>query len=241
MGTVMKSGWVMSLGATALMAATLSAQTPLRQPPVAPPQPPSTPVPAPTPAILPLPPIDQRPEALLQAQQLAFSAYPELRTKALQVRVEEGSGGPIVTYAEAGQDGADLLARSRPRPALLVIETAFDASHTLTRAVLRGALAHSAERRRVRAMASGWSAALDREGAAFAPTRQTKFVDQLDLTMVKPLVGSMTRQGTQFQTGPEQEGLYWEVAATTAAGESVTLGFEPYAGRLVRFVKGGLQ
>jgi hypothetical protein len=38
-----------------------------------------------------------------------------------------------------------------------------------------------------------------------------------------------------------EDGLFWEVATTTASRQAVTLGIEPYAGRLVRVVNGGAQ
>jgi hypothetical protein len=235
----MRTDLVISFAVIMMVALPLAAQTPVGPAPPAPPQPSGTP--PPLPRLLPLPPIDQRPEVLLQVQQLALSAYPELRTKALQVRVETGSDGPIVTYAEADQDGDTLIARSRPRGALLVVETSFDSTHTLTRAILRGALAHSAERRRVRALTSEWSAALDREGAAFPPAKQATFVNQIDLRGVKSLLGSLTRQAVQFEIGPEEEGLYWRVATSSASGETIALDYEPFGGRLVRVVKGGIQ
>lgn len=182
-----------------------------------------------------------RPVRLMVAQQLAMAAYPELRTRGLQLRVDESGNGSTVTLGFSDRDGADLLALSRPRAAQLVVEGTFDAEDTLVRAVLRGPLAKTKERREVHALASGWTEALEAGGAAFAPTRQAAFVQQLDLAVVRPIAGAVTVQGTQFQRGPAEDGLYWEVAATTAAGEPITLGFEPYAGRLVRFAKGGGQ
>ena len=97
----MRAGLVISFGAILMVALPLAAQTPVGQAPPAPPQPIGAP--PPVPRVLPLPPIDERPEVLLQVQQLALSAYPELRRKALQVRVETRSDGPMVTYAEAEQ------------------------------------------------------------------------------------------------------------------------------------------
>ncbi len=54
-----------------------------------------------------------RPERLMAAQQLAMVAYPEVRTRGLQVRVEETSGGTTVTIGFAERDRNDVLAQSR--------------------------------------------------------------------------------------------------------------------------------
>jgi hypothetical protein len=235
----MRTRVTLTLVISTAAAAVLAAQAPARPAPAAPRDVKAT-APA-APALLPLPPIDQRPEALLQAQQLALAAYPELRQLGMQLRVEDAVSGPVVTFAEASHDSDDIVTLGRPRPAALVVETTIDATDTLTGAVLHGALARSADRRRIRALAFGWTQALDNEGAAFAPSRQAAFVQQLDLERLTPFAGTLTAGRTQFQRGVDDNGLYWEVAATNAAGEVVTLGFEPFGGRLVRFVKGGAQ
>jgi hypothetical protein len=64
---------------------------------------------------------------------------------------------------------------------------------------------------------------------------------RLDLTRFERLLGRLTAAGATFQQGSMDDGLFWEVATTTASGEPVTLAFEPYAGRLVRVVKGDAQ
>jgi hypothetical protein len=182
-----------------------------------------------------------RPERLMAAQQLAMAAYPELRTQGLQLRVEESGSASTITIGFAERDRDTVLALSRPRAAMLVIEATFDAANTLTRALLRGTLAHTAERRRVKALTTGVAQTLDAEGAAFGPTQQVALLDTLDLAGLRPFTGAVAVQGAVFQRDASDDGVFWQVAATTATGEAVTLGFEPYAGRLVRFARGGGQ
>ena len=182
-----------------------------------------------------------RPVRLLAAQQLAMVAYPEVRTRGLQIRVEAGGlGSPVstVTIGFAEQDRDAILALSRPRAAQLVVEATFDTTDALTRAVLRGPLAHTKERREAQARPTDWAQALEDDGAAFPPAKQAAFVQQLDLSVARTVAGSLAVRSTQFQRGVPEDGMYWEVAATSAAGD-VTLGFEPYAGRLVKVVRGG--
>ena len=179
----------------------------------------------------------------MAAQQLAMVAYPEVRTRGLQIRVEEGglgSPGSTVTIGFAERDRDDVVGLSRPRAAQLVVEATFDTADALTRAVLRGPLAHTKERRDVQALPTGWVEALDAAGAAFSPTKQTAFVTQLNLGGLTTIAGALAVRSTQFERGVPEDGMYWEVAATSAAGD-VTLGFEPYAGRLVKFVRGGAR
>ena len=177
-----------------------------------------------------------RPVRLLAAQQLAMGAYPEVRTRGLQIRVEEAGGGTTVTIGFAEQDRDTILALSRPRAAQLVVEATFDAADALTRAVLRGPLAHTKERREAQARPGDWAQALEDDGAAFPPAKQAAFVQQLDLGVARTVAGWLAVRRTRFQRGVPEDGMYWEVAATSAAGD-VTLGFEPYAGRLVKVVR----
>jgi hypothetical protein len=196
------------------------------------------PVPGPVPGrSLPL----DRPTRLMTVQALAWAAYPELRTPGLQLRAEEGASAATITIGVAERDRDTVLALSRPRAAMLVIEATFDAANTLTRALLRGTLAHTAERRRVKALTTGVAQTLDAEGAAFGPTQQVALLDTLDLAGLRPFTGAVAVQGAVFQRDASDDGVFWQVAATTATGEAVTLGFEPYAGRLVRFARGGGQ
>jgi hypothetical protein len=192
-----------------------------------------------TPALPELP--ADRPARLLAAQQLAMTAYPELRTRGLQLRVETTETGSTVTIGFAERDRADVLGASRPRAAQLVVEATFDGDDHLSAAVLRGRLAKTAERRRIRALTSGIAQALDAEGALFGPTRREALLQRLDLGRFERVLGRLTASGATFQQGSTEDGLFWDVQTTTAAGEPVTLGFEPYAGRLVRVVKGGAQ
>ena len=122
-----------------------------------------------------------------------------------------------------------------------MVAATFDAEQRLVSAVLRGPLAYTAERRRVRALETRVAQTLDEEGAAFGPTRRAALLQGLDLTAFDTVLGRLIVGTAQFQPGALEDGLYREVAATTAAGEPVTLGFEPYAGRLVRYAKGGGQ
>jgi hypothetical protein len=69
----------------------------------------------------------------------------------------------------------------------------------------------------------------------------TKSYPELDLGLVTPITGTLAVQRTQFQVGLPNDGLHWEVATTSVTGEAVTLGFEPFAGRLVRFARGTAQ
>src|SRR5260221_7860698 len=147
----------------------------------------------------------------MAAQQLALVAYPEVRMRGLQVRVEEAGGGTTVTIGFAERDRDDVLAQSRPRAAQLVVEATFDAADALTRAVLRGPLAHTKERREVQALPSGWVEALDAAGAAFSPSKQTAFVTQLDLRTLQTIAGTLSVRSTQFQRGVPEDGMYWEV------------------------------
>jgi hypothetical protein len=102
-------------------------------------------------------------------------------------------------------------------------------------------LAHAAERRRIRALPSGWTEALRAEGALYAPDRRADLLRDLDLPTFAKVLGRLTATGAAFQAGSADDGLYWEVAATSATGSPVTLGFDPFAGRLVRVVMGGAQ
>jgi len=182
-----------------------------------------------------------RPERLLAVQQLAFAAYPELRTQGLQLRVESSSAGATVTFGFAQADRDTVLAVSRPRAAVLVIEATFDSQERLTRAVLRGTLAHLKERREARASGTDVARVLEDGGASFPPSKRAAFLQQLNLQVVKALAGTLTATDTTFQNGTTELPLYWEVSATSPLGDRVTLGFEPYAGRLVKFVRGGGQ
>jgi hypothetical protein len=182
-----------------------------------------------------------RPVRLLAVQQLAMAAYPELRMRGLQTHVEETAQGATVTIAFAEHDRDTVLALSRPRAVQLVIEGTFDTLDALTGAVLRGMLAHTKERRDIGQRPSGWTQALDNAGAAFSPTNEAAFRQQLDLRVVTPITGTLAVQRTQFQIGLPTDGLYWEVATTSVTGEVVTLGFEPFAGRLVRFARGAAR
>jgi hypothetical protein len=177
---------------------------------------------------------------LLKAQQLAFVAYPELRRIPTQMRVEERDGQLIVTYGEARQDREGLLALSRPREALVVIELTVDAAGALGSARLRGVLAKTAERRRIRAVPTAWTEALAREGARFTPTRRAQLLEQIDVAGLRRLLGTLQVQDASFQTGTAEDGLYWEVTGT-AGGAPVRLAFEPFEGRLIRIVRGGGQ
>jgi hypothetical protein len=188
------------------------------------------------------PPDVNSPARLIAAQQLAMAAYPELRGSGLQIRVDpRGDGSTTITFGPALQDGDTLLARSRPRTAVLVIDAAFDAQDRLARAVLRGPLARTKERREARGAGTDIGQALEATGAAYPPTQRAAFLQQLDLGALTGITGVLTASGATFQTGTGENGVYWEVPATSALGEPVTLGFEAYGGRLVAFVRGGGQ
>jgi hypothetical protein len=199
--------------------------------------PPLTPTAIPAPLELPA----DRPLRLIAAQQLAMAAYPELRTRGLQLRVETTTTGATVTFGFAARDRADVRGASRPREAQLIVEAAFDGEDRIAAAVLRGRLARSAERRRIRALTTGIAEALEADGALFPPTKRAALLERLGLRAFDRVLGSLTAGSATFQQGSVDEGLYWEVATTSASGEPVSLGFEPYAGRLVRVVKGGAQ
>jgi hypothetical protein len=178
---------------------------------------------------------------LQRAQQLAWAAYPELRTQGLQFRIEASdTASPRVTIAFAAHDRDDVVGLSRPREAQLVIAATFDGADGLTGATLGGPLTHAAERRRIRALAGGWTDALKAEGAQYAPDKPAALLRDLNLPSLAKVLGRVTATGASFQAGTAEDGLYWQVAATTASGAAVTLGFEPYKGRLVR-VGGGAQ
>jgi hypothetical protein len=181
-----------------------------------------------------------RPTRLIAAQQLALAGYPELRAQGLQLRVD-GAGETRITLGFASRDRDDVLGLSRPREAQLVVDATFDLNDTITAAVLRGPLAKVAERRRIRALASGWTEALRAEGATYAPDKPDDLLRDLNLAAFTKVLGRLTRTGASFQAGTAEDGLYWEVSATSATGAPVTLGFEPYNGRLVRFATGGGQ
>lgn len=182
----------------------------------------------------------QHPTRLMAAQQLALAAYPELRTEGLQLRVD-GNDESRITLGFASPDREDILGVSRPREAQLVMDTTFDTQDRLTGAVMRGPLAKVAERRRVRGMASGWTERLRADGAKYGPDRRAELLRDLDLPALAKVLGKLTRTGASFQMGASEDGLYWEVSATSAGGTPVTLGFEPYNGRLVRVATGGGQ
>ena len=178
---------------------------------------------------------------LQRAQQLAWAAYPELRTQGLQFRVEDSdTASPRVTIGFAAHDRADVVGLSRPRETQLIVAAAFDGADGLTGATLSGPLTHAAERRRIRALASGWTEALANEGALYAPDQRVALLRDLNLPSLAKVLGRLTATGASFQAGTADDGLYWQVTATTASGAAVTLGFEPYKGRLVR-VGGGAQ
>jgi hypothetical protein len=178
---------------------------------------------------------------LQRAQQLAWAAYPELRTQGLQVRIDGGAdpGSTRVTLAFAAHDREDVLGLSRPREAQLVVDATFDGNDGLAGARLSGPLTHAADRRRIRALASGWTEALRAEGATYAPDQQAALLRDLKLASLTTVLGRLTATGAAFQLGTPDDGLYWAVTATTASGAAVTLGFEPYEGRLVRVGGGG--
>jgi hypothetical protein len=186
-----------------------------------------------------LPPQAQ-PTRLLAAQQLALTAYPELRTEGLQMRVD-GAGDSRITLGFAAHDRDDVLGLSRPREAQLVMEAAFDAQDVLTAAVMRGRLAKVPERRRLRGLGGGMADALRAEGAKYGPDRRAELLRDLDLPSLRQVLGALTRTGASFQPGNEGDGPYWAIEATSATGGPVTLGFEPYNGRLVRIATGGGQ
>jgi hypothetical protein len=229
--------WLVPAGGTT-HAQALPATQALPGAPTAPPVVSSPPV-SPTPLYPPLP--ADRPERLMAAQQLALTAYPELRARGLQLRVEESVAGPTVTIGFAARDRDTVLAVSRPREAQLVIEATFDPQNALTQALLRGTLAHTKERRDLKALTIGLADALDAQGAAFGPANRAALLQQLDLPSLRPLLGALTVQTAEFHQDATDDGVFWQVAATGAGGESLTLGFEPYAGRLVRVSRGAAQ
>jgi hypothetical protein len=178
---------------------------------------------------------------LQRAQELAWAAYPELRQQGLQFRIDASeTATPRVTIGFAAHDRADVLGLSRPREAQLVVAATFDGADALTGATLGGPLTHAAERRRIRALASGWTDALRAEGASYPPDQPAALLRDLNLASLATVLGRLTATGASFQAGTADDGLYWQVAAATPSGAAVTLGFEPYRGRLVR-VGGGAQ
>lgn len=221
----------------------LSAQQPT--PPQIPAVPPGTqPQPgAPTspPAAPPLAVPTNIPKRLMAVQQLAWAAYPELRTRGLQMRVEETASGETVTFGFADQDRPTILAVSRPREAQLVIEAAFDAQDAVHSALLRGMLAHTKERRQMKTVTTGLADALSADGAAFGPANGVALLQHIDLKSLQPLLGTLTINAPVFTHDATDDGLFWQVPTTSAIGEQLTLGFEPYLGRLVRLTRGGGQ
>ena len=211
---------------------------PTSPPPLVPP--PVTPPPGradPTP-----PPLSERPERLMQIQRFVWDAYPELTTTGAQMRVDDSGTDVSVTFGEAVKDRDDLLGLSRPRTALLVGTFTFDAAEALQKATLEGALTHVAERRRIQALPSGWTAALEAEQARYAPTKQLELLQRAQVAKPRAaLVGTLQLEGAQFKMGTADEPLYWEVTARGPAGEAIQLGYEPYRGQLIRFerIKGG--
>ena len=185
-------------------------------------------------------PPQAQPTRLLAAQQLALVAYPELRTQGLQLRVD-GAGESRITLGFAAHDRDDVVGLSRPREAQLVVEATFDAQEALTGAVLRGRLAKVAERRRLRAMAGAVADVLRADGAKYGPDRRAELLRDLNLPALANVLGTLTRTGANSQLGTADDGLYWEVTATSPSGAPVMLGFEPYNGRLVRVATGGGQ
>jgi len=178
---------------------------------------------------------------LQRAQQLAWAAYPELHAQGLQFRIDgTDAASTRVTIGFAAHDRADVLGLSRPREAQLVVAATFDGADALTGATLGGPLTHAAERRRIRALASGWTDALRAEGASYPPDQPAALLRDLNLASLATVLGRLTATGASFQAGTADDGLYWQVAATTPSGAAVTLGFEAYRGRLVR-VGGGAQ
>ena len=80
----------------------------------------------------------------------------------------------------------------------------------------------------------GLVAALKAEGAVYAPDQRAALLRDLKLPALQKVVGHLTATGAAFQMGTPDDGMYWQVTATTPAGATATLGFEPYNGRLVR-------
>jgi hypothetical protein len=178
----------------------------------------------------------------MQVQRFVWDAYPELTTTGTQMRVDESGTDVSVTFGEAVKDRDDLLGLSRPRTASLVGTFTFDVAAALQKATLKGPLTHVAERRRIQALPSGWTAALEAEQASYAPTKQAALLQRAQVAKPRAaLVGTLQLQGVQFKMGTADEPLYWEVTATGPAGEAIQLGYEPYQGRLIRFerVEGG--
>jgi hypothetical protein len=181
------------------------------------------------------------PKRLLAVQQLALAAYPELRNRGLQVRVEETTSGETITFGFDDRDRNTILEMSRPREAQLVIDTVFDAQDAVQTALLRGMLAHTKQRRQMKAVTTGLADALTADGAAFGPKNGAALVQKVDLTSLQPLLGTLTVNAPVFTQDATDDGLFWQVGATNATGQSLTLGFEPYLGRLVRLTRGGGQ
>ena len=178
----------------------------------------------------------------MQIQRFVWDAYPELTTTGVQMRVDDSGTEVSVTFGEAVNDRDDLLGLSRPRTASLVGTFTFDAAAVLQKATLEGPLTHVAERRRIQALASGWTAALEAEQAHYAPTEQTALLQRAQVAMPPAaVVGTLQLEGAQFTRGTPDEPLYWEVTATGPTGEPIQLGYEPYLGRLIRFerIEGG--
>ena len=73
-----------------------------------------------------------------------------------------------------------------------MIEAGFDALDAVHTALLRGTLAHTKERREMKAQTSGIAAALDAAGAKFGPAKRAALLQQLDLTSLAPLVGTVS-------------------------------------------------
>jgi hypothetical protein len=175
----------------------------------------------------------------MAVQQLAFAAYPELRTRGLQVRLEETASGETITFGFDDQDGKTILELSRPREAQLVIDTVFDSQDAVHTALLRGTLAHTKERRQMKTVTTSLADALSADGAAFGPGNGAVLMQKLDLKSLQPMLGTLTLSAPVFTQDATDDGLFWQVGATDATGQSVTLGFEPYLGRLVRLTRGG--
>jgi hypothetical protein len=182
----------------------------------------------------------ERPQRLTAVLELAMAAYPEVRTQGLQLRVD-GADGERVTIGFASRDRDDILGVSRPRDAQLVVDATFDAADALKGATLRGPLAKVAERRRIRGLGGNWTEALRAEGAAYGPDKRIELLRDLNLPAFAKVLGRLTRKNAAFQLGAADDGPYWEVTATSSSGAPVTLGFEPYKGRLVKVATGGAQ
>jgi hypothetical protein len=186
------------------------------------------------------------PADTIAAQQLLYTAYPELYARRLAAIWGRGSSGEVIVRMDDAPDGL-VPAPRQPGRALVEATIALDAQQHVQLFSAEGLLTKRNENRALRqavAAHAGWTDAdadayLETAGAAVGPRRAAALEARVDLARwVKHLGPNLERRGQAFN---------WRTDPTTKAGWIVDLDavypngrrvpyrlvFEPFDGHLV--------